>query len=301
MMAAYEYMVAMVTFACLYAIFAIGLNVIWGFTGLINIGHVAFFAIGAYASALLTLNGFPFPIGVLAGLLIAGFFGFLIGIPTLRLREDYLAIVTLGFAEIVRLILLNEEWLTRGPMGLAGVPQPLRDAIPWDYNTFYLLLVVACLIGVYVGVERAVKSPFGRVLRAIREDEEAARSLGKNVFNYKVQSLILGASIAGLAGSLFAHFITFLSPDQFESIQTFYIWIIVVIGGSGNNKGTILGAFLLMFFFEGMRFIKDFLELPIAPEKVAALRLVIVGVLLIAMMMYKPRGIMGEEAYAAGR
>jgi ABC-type branched-subunit amino acid transport system permease subunit len=294
-MAVYDYLIAMLTFWGIYAILAIGLNVVWGYTGLINIGHVAFFAIGAYTSALLTLAGHNFLIGLTAGIVLAGLAGLLVGMPTLRLRADYLAIVTLGFAEILRLMLLNEIWLTRGPFGLPGLPQPLRNLFPQEYNTFYLGLVLLSLLTTYYFAEKILRSPFGRVLKAIREDEEVAMALGKDVFKFKLQSLALGSAMAGAAGVLFAHFITFVSPEQYESIQTFYVWIMVVLGGSGNNKGSMLGAFILIFFFETTRFLKDFLHLPIGPEKIAAARLVLVGIMLILLMRYRPQGIFGER------
>ncbi|MFQ5801054.1 MAG: branched-chain amino acid ABC transporter permease [Candidatus Hydrothermarchaeales archaeon] len=297
-MAVYDYLITMLTFWGIYAILAIGLNVIWGYTGLINIGHVAFFAIGAYTSALLTLAGYNFIIGLTVGIVLAGLAGLLVGIPTLRLRADYLAIVTLGFAEILRLLLLNEIWLTRGPFGLPGLPQPLRGIFPGNYNTFYLGLVLLSLLITFYIAERILRSPFGRVLKAIREDEEVAMALGKDVFKFKLQSLALGSAMAGAAGSLFAHFITFVVPEQYEAIQTFYIWIMVVLGGSGSNKGSVVGALILISFFESTRFLKDFLHLPIGPEKIAAARLIVVGIMLVLLMRYRPEGIFGER-YAA--
>ncbi len=294
-MAVLDYVIAMLTFWGIYALLAIGLNVIWGYTGLINIGHVAFFAIGAYTSALLTVGGHSFMVGLAAGTLLAGVAGCIVGIPTLRLRADYLAIVTLGFAEILRLVLLNEIWLTKGPFGIPGLPQPLRGIIPMNYNLFYFFLVLVSLLLVYLIVERILISPFGRVLKSIREDEDVAKALGKNTFAFKLQSLALGSAIAGAAGSLFAHFITFVSPEQYESIQTFYVWIMVVLGGSGNNKGSMLGALVLISFFETTRFLKDFLHLPIGPDRVAAFRLIIVGILLILLMRYRPEGLLGER------
>jgi ABC-type branched-subunit amino acid transport system permease subunit len=298
-MAFLDYIVAMLTFWCIYAIFALGLNVIWGYTGLINIGHVAFFAIGAYSSAILTLGGHNFFIGLIVGVILAAFAGLIIGIPTLRLRADYLAIVTLGFAEILKLGLLNEIWLTKGPFGLPGIPQPLRTIFPDNYNTFYLILVFIALLIIYFLGERILQSPFGRVLKAIREDEDVAKALGKYVFKYKLQAIIIGSAFAGAAGSLFAHFITFVVPEQFEAIQTFYVWIMVVLGGSGSNKGSVFGALILIGFFESTRFLKDFLHLPLSPEKIAAVRLIMVGVLLIFLMLYRPHGVFGEK-YVAG-
>ncbi|MFQ6051200.1 MAG: branched-chain amino acid ABC transporter permease [Candidatus Hydrothermarchaeota archaeon] len=298
-----EYFLVILTVACIYAIFCFGLNLQWGYTGLINIGHVAFLAVGAYTSARLTLPapwglGAPFPVGLLAGMVLAGIFAYLIGIPTLRLRKDYLAIVTLGFAEILRLIILNEMWLTNGPIGLPGIPQPLRGLIP-RYDVFYFILVLSALIIIYLFLERITNSPWGRVLKAIREDEDVAKALGKDVTGYKMQSLVLGSAIAGGAGSLLAHFFTYISPDLFDHMQTFYAWIVVVLGGSGNNKGTVLGAFLITAFLEGTRFLKDFFPIAIGPDRIAAIRLVVVGILLIVLMMRRPEGILGEKKFVS--
>ncbi len=133
------------------------------------------------------------------------------------------------------------------------------------------------------------------MLRAIREDEDVAKALGKDVFKYKLQALAIGSATAGAAGSLFAHFITFVSPEQYESVQTFYVWVMVVLGGSGNNRGAILGALILIAFFESTRFLKDILHLPLSADKIAAARLIIVGLLLILLMLYRPQGILGER------
>ncbi len=294
-MATIDYVIAMLTFWCIYAILAIGLNVIWGYTGLINIGHVAFFAIGAYSAALLNLAGYNFFFGLFTGIVLAAIAGILLGIPTLRLRADYLAIVTLGFAEILRLMLLNEIWLTRGPNGIPGISQPLRHIFPFNYRAFFLGVVLLALLIVFYLAERILGSPFGRVLKAVREDEEVAMALGKDVFKFKLQSLAIGSAMAGAAGVLFAHFITFVSPEQYESIQTFYVWIMVVLGGSGSNKGSVVGALILISFFESTRFLKDAFDLPVGPERVAAARLIVVGVMLILLMRFRPQGIFGER------
>lgn len=284
-----EYIVTVLLIAAIYALFSLGLNLEWGFTGLINFGHVAFFAIGAYTTVLLNLHGVPLIPSVIAGMALAGLCGGLLGIPTLKLREDYLAIVTIGFAEIIRFFLLNEEWLTRGPVGLHGFSRPFEDFIPGDYNYFLLLFVLVILVVFYVLLEKLIKSPWGRVLKAIREDEDVPTSLGKNVFSYKIQSLVLGSTIAGLAGSLLAFYLQYINPRNFMPIETFYAWIAVVLGGSGNNKGTILGAIILWSFFSGTRF------LPFNQTQMGALRILFIGLLLMIIMMFKPEGLLGKK------
>ncbi len=288
-----EYIITVLLIAAIYALFALGLNLEWGFTGLINFGHVAFLAIGAYTTALLSLSGAPLLPSAIAGMALAGLCGALLGIPTLKLREDYLAIVTIGFAEIIRLFLLNEDWLTRGPMGLHGYSRPFEGLIPGDYNFSLLLFVLVVLVVCYLMLERLIKSPWGRVLKSIREDEDVPASLGKNVFSYKIQSLVLGSTIAGLAGSLLAFYLQYINPRNFMPIETFYAWIMVVLGGSGNNKGTLLGAVILWSFFSGTRFAQGYV--PISPTQMGALRIMFIGVLLIILMMFKPEGLLGKK------
>ncbi|RLF18163.1 MAG: branched-chain amino acid ABC transporter permease, partial [Thermoprotei archaeon] len=192
----------LLTITGIFGILAISLNMEYGFTGLANFGKVAFFAIGAYTAGILSrFQGVPFPLDVVCGILLAGLAGFLVSIPALRLREDYLAITTIAFGEIVRLIILNEDWLTRGPMGIPGIPAPLRDVLAGrEWLAFYTGLCFVVLAVVYWMCERVVNSPYGRVIKAIREDEVAAQALGKYTFKYKAQMFTLGSAIAGLAG-----------------------------------------------------------------------------------------------------
>ncbi|MHC1611486.1 MAG: branched-chain amino acid ABC transporter permease [Candidatus Methanospirareceae archaeon] len=288
-----HYIITVLLIAAIYALFSLGLNLEWGFTGLINFGHVAFFAIGAYTTVLLNLRGLPLSLSVIAGVALAGVCGGLLGVPTLKLREDYLAIVTIGFAEILRFILLNEEWLTRGPIGVHGFSRPFEEVIPWNYNFFLLPFVLLILVISYLLLEKIIKSPWGRVLKSIREDEDVPASLGKNVFSYKIQALVLGSMIAGLAGSLLAFYLQYINPRNFMPIETFYAWTAVVLGGSGNNKGTILGALILWTFFSVTRFAQGYL--PFSPTQMGALRILFIGLLLIVMMMFKPEGILGKK------
>jgi len=289
-----DYTVTVLITACVYAIFAMGLNLQWGFTGLLNFGHIGFMAIGAYTTVLLSIHGIPLVLAIVIGMVLAGLFGLLMGIPTLRLREDFLAIVTIGFSEILRYILLNEEWLSGGASGQGGFPRPLDDIVSaQDYKYVLLVILVILVILVLVLLQRLVHSPWGRVLKSVREDEEVATALGKNAFSYKMQSLILGATIAGLAGAFWAFKLRYIHPSVFDPMETFYAWIIVVLGGSGNNKGTIIGAILFTFFLSGTKFLPDIFGL--SDPQMAALRLMVVGALLMALMMFRPQGILGKK------
>ncbi len=294
------YLVAMAIIALIYGLLALGLNLHWGHTGLINFGHVAFFAIGAYTSALLTLHGMPIVVGAAAATLLAGFAAFPIGWVAVRLRSDYLAIVTIGFSETIRLILLNEVWLTRGPMGLPGIPRLFEGLSTGTTDLLFLAVLAAVVATVFVLLERVVRSPFGRVLRAIREDEDAAGALGKDVVGFKVRSLFLGASIAGLAGSFYAHYINYVVPDQFLPLVTFYVWIAVILGGSGSSLGALLGTGILMVFLEGTRFLKD-AGFPLDEVRLAALRFVVVGLALVLLVLFRPQGILGVRETARER
>jgi branched-chain amino acid transport system permease protein len=288
------YLVAMAIIALIYGLLALGLNLHWGHTGLINFGHVAFFAIGAYASALLTLKGMPIVVGAVGATVVAGLAALPIGWVAVRLRSDYLAIVTIGFSETIRLILLNEVWLTRGPMGLPGVPRPFEGLSTEVNELLFLAILVVVVATVFVLLERVVRSPFGRVLRAIREDEDAASALGKDVVGFKVRSLLLGASIAGLAGSFYAHYINYVVPDQFLPLVTFYVWIAVILGGSGKSLGALLGTGILMVFLEGTRFLKD-VGFPVDEVRLAALRFVVIGLALVLLVLFRPQGILGDR------
>jgi len=288
------YLVAIGTFVGIYALLALGLNVQWGFTGLVNLGHVGFFAMGAYSTALLTVHGAPFALGLAAAIVMSACLGAFVAMTTLRLKEDFLTIVTLGFSEIFRLFLINEDWLTKGANGITGIPRPWRSLFSQGYELFYLALISAVVLVVYLILERLHRSPYGRVLRAIREDDEIASVAGKNVFRFKVQAFTLGAAIAGLAGFLYAHYITYVSPDTFVPALTIYVWVALIAGGSGNNRGAILGAFVLMGFLEGARFVKDFIPF-LTDVRLAAAREIIVGLALILLMFYKQEGLLPEE------
>ena len=292
------------TLSGIYAILALGLNIQWGYAGMLNIGIGAFFAVGAYTSAIVTtpasanrLGGLDLPvwIGLLLALMIAGILAFLIGIITLTLRSDYLAIASIGIAEIVRLVLKNEAWLTNGVRGIAGIPKPLAGINPGGDALLYLLLVIGILALVFWFSERAYHSPWGRVLRAIREDELATLAAGKSVLNFRLQAFVLGSMAMGLAGGLYAHFVAFISPEAFQpEFATFIVWVMLIAGGSGNTRGAVLGAFTIWAVWSGTELLTNLL--PIAwVSRAGALRLLLIGVLLQVILLARPEGILPEK------
>jgi branched-chain amino acid transport system permease protein len=306
------YLVSFAIMAGIYAIFCLGLNIQWGYTGLFNIGIAGFFCIGAYASAMITVPkptgvlahyvhqifglNLPFVCGLAGAALICGVIAFLIGMPTLRLGEDYLAIATLGIAETFRLIFNNEHWLANGPRGLMGLPQPLQDLVdPRNYNYVYLIIVVVVMVLVYLSIERAIRSPWGRVLRAVREDEGSASMSGKNVFRFKMQSLVFGSMVMGIGGALYAHYTKSISPDVFTPLYgTFIIWVMLMAGGSGNNKGAVFGAYAIWGIWIGTKFVTDFLPYTLK-ARAPFIRFLLIGILLEIILVYRPQGLLGEE------
>jgi branched-chain amino acid transport system permease protein len=299
--------------ATIYAIFSLGLNVHWGYTGLFNIGIAGFFAIGAYTSALVTsplptgvqadyvqqaigLN-LPFLVGVIAAGLVCGLIALPIGIPTLRLREDYLAIATIGIAVTIQRIFNNEQWLANGPQGMVGLKKPLGDLVaPNLYNFVYLAIVAVFLVVIYIAVERGIRSPWGRVLRAIREDEVVAQSAGKDVFLFKMQSLVFGAIIMGVGGALYAHAVRAIQPSVFTPLfGTFIIWIMLILGGSGNNKGAILGAFVVWTIWSFTGYVIDQVIPVTWAARAPFIRLLVIGLLLVGILLIRPQGVLGEE------
>lgn len=276
----------------IYIIFALSLNLEVGYTGLFNFGHVAFFGIGAYASALLTLHHVPFELSLLIALAMAGSWGFLLSLPSLRLRGDYFGIATLGFGEIIRMIFQNEVWLTKGPMGLPGISKPILFSYRFATLPQYFLLALGFAIITFLILRIILRSPFGRVLRAIREDEVATEALGKNVFRFRIKSFVIGSILAGLAGTLWGHYITFISPGDFTLLETILVLLIIVLGGKGTEWGPVIGAVLLIFFQESLRF----LRLPAEYTRyLAPLQQMIFGGLLVLLMIFRPEGIIKEK------
>jgi len=276
----------------IYTIFAMSLNLEMGYTGLFNFGHVAFFGIGAYVSALLTLHRVPFELAFVAALVAAGLFGFLLSIPSLRLRGDTFGIATLGFGEIIRMVFQNEVWLTKGPMGLPGLPKPTLFSYRFATLPQYLLLTLGFAALTFLVLRVIIRSPLGRTFKAVREDEMAAAALGKNVFHFRIKSFVIGSVFAGLAGTLWGHYTTFISPGDFTLLETILVLLIVVLGGKGTEWGPLLGAVVLIFFQESLRF----LRLPAEWSRyLAPLQQMIFGGLLIFLMIYRPEGLIREK------
>ncbi|MEH2280807.1 MAG: branched-chain amino acid ABC transporter permease [Nostoc sp.] len=368
-----DYLIFLAISTALFALFALGLNLQWGFTGLINFGHIAFMTIGAYTTVLLSLKGVPLLISAGAGAIVAALLGLIIGFATLRLREDYLGIVTIGTGELIRLVVNNQElpvgdtWIS-GAFGVQSYPIPLSTepnffvrfvmiglltllaavtfftlwrwirttqisqttdlgkrttskqefisrlgvgivlavlAVAiyisgviglYNYNPKAGLMLVLLLVlaFVYWRLEILVRSPWGRILKAIREDEEIPKALGKNVFWYKLQSLMLGGAIAGIAGAFFAWQLGAIYPDNFQPQITFDTWIMVILGGSGNNVGTILGA-VIFFAYDALT--REVLPriVPLDEARLGAFRIMVIGLILMILMIWRPQGILGKK------
>lgn len=368
-----DYLIFLAISTALFALFGLGLNLQWGFTGLINFGHIAFMTLGAYTTVLLSLKGVPLLVSAGAGAIVAALLGLIIGFATLRLREDYLGIVTIGTGELIRLVVNNQDlpvgdtWVS-GAFGVQSYPIPLSTepnlfvrlvmiglltllaAVTfftlwrwirttqisrttdlgkrttskqefasrlgvgivlavlaaaiyisgviglYNYNPKAVLMLVLLLIlaFVYWRLEILVRSPWGRILKAIREDEEIPKALGKNVFWYKLQSLMLGGAIAGIAGAFFAWQLSAIYPDNFQPQITFDTWIMVILGGSGNNVGTILGA---VIFFSYDALTREVLPriVPLDEARLGAFRIMVIGLILMVLMIWRPQGILGKK------
>lgn len=286
------YVLDLIVYIGIFGIVALSLNLEFGFAGLANFGKVAFFLIGAYTYALLSQTGLAFYLCLIAGALISATFGLLISLPALRLRADYLAIAVLAFGEILRLIMKSEKWLAGGNWGIAVSP-----IFPWAgshliYRLENIGLVYLCLFICFLVVQLLANSPYGRVMRAIREDEVAAEALGKARAKYKAQALMLGSAMAGVAGGLYAQYLNYIVPDLFMPMVTFTVWIMVLLGGPANNWGALLGAGLVELFDRGANMAKDYLVLPIDPS---SLQYILFGALIILVLFYRPQGLLKES------
>jgi branched-chain amino acid transport system permease protein len=261
-------------------ILASSLNIVIGFTGMFSLGHAAFYGIGAYTSAMLaTQLGVSFWLGLPAAALVAGVFGALIGLATLRLRAVFLAFTTLGFGEITRIVILNWRSFTRGPLGIAAIPVPKLFGWLFNREAFYYLVFILAALAVLVAY-RLFTSRIGRALTAIREDETAAKSMGINVFGFKVLAFTAACAMAGVAGAFYAHFQRFISADSFVATESFEIITMVALGGTGSISGPVIGAAILELFPEVFRFLAQF-------------RQVIYGLILIVVIVLKPGGLAG--------
>jgi branched-chain amino acid transport system permease protein len=296
-----SYVTFIATIGGIYALLALSLNLVWGSTGLVNLGLAGFFAVGAYASAIATGAGAPVIIGLVTAIVVSIATGFVVTFATLRLRDDYLAIVTLGFAEVVRLVAVNERWLTNGANGISDIRAPFRQALGRQgFDLFYLGLVSLVVLLVWLLLRRLDQSPYGRALRSIREDQELAAFAGKQVLRFKFEAFALAAGIAGLAGALYGHYQSYISPEHFQPLITIYIFLAVTTGGVGNPVGAVAGAYAVILFLEGTRFIAAVVP-GIEPVQVAALREILVGAALLLVLLFKPSGVMPERIRPAPR
>ena len=322
------------TFVAIYGVLTLGLNVQWGYTGVFNFGVMAFFLVGANAAAVITkppastqyvryVGGFgdkldfiplldsaqwlPFLFGVAGAAVFSGIVAFLLSIPMLRLREDYLAIVTIGIAELLRRITIEERGLVNGTRGLTGIPRPLGDLVETsDYKFVILAIAVVTLLIVYLVIERGIRSPWGRVLRALREDELTTAASGKNVFSFKSQGFVVGAMIMGIGGAIYAYANGAISPDTFTHFfGTFIFWAMLMVGGSGNNKGAILGAYIVWGFWIITLQLQGYtpqhpgplgFALPdVVQSRIFFIRDFTLGALIVVVLLLRPQGLLPEE------
>ena len=290
-----EYALHVLILVGIYVILAVSLDLVVGQAGLISISHAAFYGVGAYVAALMALRlGSPVLGNVICAVALCGLLGALIGLPALRIRDDYFVIATFAFQVITFGVMNNWAALTGGPSGLPGIPRLSLFGLKVSAHWQFLLVVCACAGAVLWTSHRLVSSPFGRVLKAIREDEVLAQANGKNIAKHKVLVFVFGAGMAAVAGALYAHYISFIDPTSFTVMESIFIISIVIIGGAGSLRGPIVGAVVLVTLPELLRFVG-------MPSSVAAnVRQILYGGALVAFMMWRPQGLMGEYAFEKG-
>ncbi|MBI2655335.1 branched-chain amino acid ABC transporter permease [Candidatus Woesearchaeota archaeon] len=280
----YEYLIAVFAYIFIYIILVVSLNLAFGFTGLVNLGHMAFFGVGAYASALLTLHGIPWYIALPASGLIAGSFGAVIAAITVRLKGDYFQIVALGLAFIAIAVSRNWISLTRGALGLPGIPDIIKN------NFYYMLFLFAVALLSVVFLYWLTNSETGKIFQAIRDDETAAAVLGKNTYLYKVLSITISTFFAGIAGSLFAHYISFIDPTIFDLEFFVIILAMLIVGGLASISGSILGVTVISLLLSAISFVFT----NISPELIGAMRQMLLMLILLLILIYRPRGMFGK-------
>jgi branched-chain amino acid transport system permease protein len=302
-------------FIAIYGLLALGLNVQWGFTGLFNAGIAGFFAVGAYGSAILTsaeaparIGGFglPAPAGWIGGALLAALIAWPVGRVCLRFRSDYLAIATIGVAEIMRLVARSEGWLTGAASGISNLPRPFasgafagsREAALAS-NLAFLALMLALLGLAYWLIERQLRAPWGRMMRAIRDNETAARAMGKAIETRRLEAFMLGAALMGLGGALFSTFNRAITPDAIDPmVATFLVWIMLILGGSGNNRGALLGVAVVWLIWSMSELLTDRLPIEYAIQA-KYLRVFVIGLALQLVLRFRPEGLLPEETARA--
>lgn len=300
-----SYFISYLIMASTYGIAALALNLQWGFTGLMNFGIGTFYFIGAYTSAILTTNfspdylggfGMPFIVGLIGAVVISGLLAYLLAFPALKLSGGFFAISMLAISETIRLVVKNEKWLTNGVWGIRGIPKPVQGLVGADLSEWIYLGIAGILLYFFYRLtEIGVRSPWGRVLNAVREDEKMAEMSGKDSWNVKMQSFVFGSMIMGIAGALYAHYIGFISPSAFTPLMsTFIVWLMILLGGTGSNKGVVLGAFVVWGVWIGSEFLIDFLPSGITSQA-GFVRMLLMGILLDAILLLRPQGLFGRE------
>ncbi len=284
-----EYIIHLAILICIYGILGLSLNLIVGYAGLLSITQAAFYGIGAYVTAiLLTTTGMNFFVALILGMIITAVLSLAIGFVLSKFKDDYYALGSFGFNVIIYSVFLNWQSLTRGPLGIPGIPRPSLFGFTFSDNLSFLILAIVLGLLVYGVCVFVTRSSFGRVLKAIREDEEAIRVFGYHTLWYKLAIFVIGAVLASVAGALFASYITFIDPSTFTLNESIFLLAIVILGGLANNKGAVLGAVCLILLPEILRFVGF-------PSDIAAqMRQVVYGVILIVLMLYRPQGLVGE-------
>jgi len=287
-----EYAWHVVAMIGIFAILSSSLNLLMGHTGILSIAQAAFYGIGAYVSALLTTHlGWPFPLGLASSIVITAFASLIVSIPSIRLKGDFFVMATFAFQMVAFSIFNNWIDLTGGPLGIYGIPPPKVGS--WKLDTPFQFAILTTLLAwvVHMLAQRIVTSPFGRVLHGIREDESFVASIGKNVIAFKITIFAVSAAEAGLAGSLFAHYITYIDPKSFTMMDSVLVISMVIIGGAGNPSGSLLGALLLVVLPEALRF------LGMSGSYASNVQEIIYGTLLVLLMMFRPRGMLGRFSF----
>ncbi|PIS04901.1 MAG: branched-chain amino acid ABC transporter permease [Candidatus Buchananbacteria bacterium CG10_big_fil_rev_8_21_14_0_10_42_9] len=284
-----EFIIQLAIIVSIFAILGISLNLVVGYTGLLSVGHAAFYGIGAYTSAILLADyGVNFFIGLLTGLLLATIIGFLIGLILSKFKDDYFTLVSVGFNVIIFTIFVNWTDVTHGQLGIPGISKPKIIDFVFYSSSRYLFFTLVILGIIYLAAKYITSTSFGRVLKAIREDEEAIKVFGYNVHYYKLTIFVISAGMASVAGSLYASYITFIDPGTFRVFESIVILAIIILGGLANTKGAVLGAILLVIIPELLRFVGF-------PSSITGqMRQLTYGIILIFLMLYRPQGLMGE-------
>lgn len=302
-----SYLLFFITVASIFAIATLGLNLQWGVSGQFNAGVVGFVAVGGYGLAVLTMPAsqellvnlnLPFALGIAGSLVVCALVALLVGLATLRLRSDYLAIATFGIASCIQLLANNLEPLTGGSRGLVGIPRPFASLESFGAQGFavnYMVMVLVILAVVLAGLQALLHSPWGRVQRALREDETVCAALGKNVVHFRLTAFVLGAVLMGLSGALYAGFVGTTSPSEFLPIMTFQIWAMLIVGGSGNNYGAIVGSFVIwgLWTFSGVAIVS--VLPPQYQSQGGAVQAILIGLVLVLTLLLRPRGILGAR------